>query len=68
MRTTIEQLQPAIFSLYEHLHQHPEISWQEVETTAYIARFLQEHHCRVTTFDDVTGVVAEWGDLTPGGL
>ncbi|MGZ0051093.1 M20 peptidase aminoacylase family protein [Brevibacillus gelatini] len=68
MRTTIEQLQPAIFSLYEHLHRHPEVSWQEVETTAYIARFLQERHCRVTTFDDVTGVVAEWGDLTPGGL
>lgn len=68
MRTTIEQLQPAIFSLYEHLHQHPEVSWQEVETTAYIARFLQEHRCLVTTFDDVTGVVAEWGNLTPGGL
>ncbi|MED1822614.1 M20 peptidase aminoacylase family protein [Brevibacillus agri] len=68
MRTTIKQLQPAIFSLYEHLHRHPEVSWQEVETTAYIARFLQERHCRVTTFDDVTGVVAEWGDLTPGGL
>lgn len=68
MRTTIEQLKPAIFSLFEHLHQHPEISWQEVQTTSFIADFLEKHHCRVTTFDDMTGVVAEWGDMTPGKL
>ncbi|RNB82001.1 amidohydrolase [Brevibacillus fluminis] len=68
MRTTIEQLKPAIFSLYEHLHQNPEVSWQEEKTTAFIADLLEKHQCRVTTFDDVTGVVAEWGDLTPGKL
>ncbi|MGO0063731.1 M20 peptidase aminoacylase family protein [Brevibacillus fluminis] len=68
MRTTIEQLKPAIFSLYEHLHQHPEVSWKEEKTTAFIADLLEKHQCRVTTFDDVTGVVAEWGDLTPGKL
>ncbi|CAI8766176.1 Amidohydrolase AmhX [Brevibacillus sp. IT-7CA2] len=68
MRTTIKQLQPAIFSLYEHLHQHPEISWEEVQTTSFIADFLKKHNCHVTTFDDVTGVVGEWGDPTPGKL
>ena len=68
MRTTIEQLQPTIFSLYEYLHQHPEISWQEVQTTAYVAELLQKYNCRVTTFEDVPGVVAEWGSNTPGSL
>lgn len=68
MRTTIEQLQPAIFSLYEHLHQHPEVSWQEVQTTAYVAELLQKYNCRVTTFEDIPGVVAEWGNQTPGSL
>ena len=68
MRTTIEQLQPAIFSLYEHLHQHPEVSWQEVQTTAYVAELLQKYNCRVTTFEDIPGVVAEWGNHTPGSL
>lgn len=68
MRTTIEQLQPTIFSLYEYLHQHPEISWQEVQTTAYVAELLQKYNCQVTTFEDVPGVVAEWGSNTPGSL
>ncbi|MGG4493514.1 M20 peptidase aminoacylase family protein [Brevibacillus reuszeri] len=68
MRTTIEQLQPTIFSLYEYLHQHPEISWQEVQTTAYVAELLEKYNCRVTTFEDVPGVVAEWGNDTPGSL
>jgi len=65
MRTTIEQLRPVIFSLYEHLHQHPEISWQEVQTTAFLADFLGQYDCRLTTFEDVTGVVAEWGSVAP---
>lgn len=68
MRTTIEQLRPAIFALYEHLHQHPEVSWQEVQTTAFLTDFLQKRGCRITTFADITGVVAEWGQSAPGSL
>lgn len=65
MRTTIEHLRPVIFSLYDHLHQHPEISWQEVQTTAFLKEFLGRYQCRLTTFEDVTGVVAEWGSDAP---
>ncbi|WNC15217.1 M20 peptidase aminoacylase family protein [Brevibacillus brevis] len=61
MRTTIEQLRPAIFSLFDHLHQHPEVSWQERETTAFVADFLRKHDCTVTTFGDVPGVVGDYG-------
>lgn len=68
MQKTIEQLRPTIFSLYEHFHQHPEVSWQEHQTTSFLADFLQEHGCRVTTFPDVTGVVGEWGNDSPGSL
>lgn len=65
MRKTIEQLKPAIFSLYDHFHQHPEISWQEVQTTSFLADFLKSYNCRLTTFEDMTGVVAEWGSTSP---
>lgn len=68
MRTTIEQLRPVIFSLYDHLHQHPEVSWQEQETTTFIADFLRKHGCDVTTFEDVTGVVGDYGPAAPGSI
>lgn len=68
MRTIIEQLRPTIFSLYDYLHQHPEVSWQEIETTSFLADFLQKSGCRVTTFSDMTGVIAEWGNDSPDAL
>ena len=47
---------------FEHFHANPEVSWQEVETTAKLAETLAEMGVKHHTFDDVTGVVAEIGE------
>ncbi|MFM1653300.1 M20 peptidase aminoacylase family protein [Brevibacillus sp. B_LB10_24] len=62
MKSLMEQMRPMIMEIFEHLHQHPEVSWKEYNTTEYIAAFLRENGCDAHTFDDCTGVVAEIGE------
>lgn len=45
----------------QHLHQHPELSNQEWQTTAFIKQFLQEHQIKILDTDLKTGVIAEIG-------
>ncbi|WP_181347440.1 amidohydrolase [Thalassobacillus sp. CUG 92003] len=45
--------------IFHHLHSHPETSWNEWETTQYIAATLERYSCDITTFGDCPGVVAE---------
>ncbi|MDQ6598647.1 amidohydrolase [Bacillus salipaludis] len=68
MKKTLEKLSPIIFELFEHLHQNPEVSWKEVNTTSFIANFLKSNGCEVRTFPDHTGVIGELGNgpLTVG--
>ncbi|MFJ8256664.1 M20 peptidase aminoacylase family protein [Peribacillus asahii] len=61
MKLFIEQLKPTIQTVFEHLHQHPEVSWKEYQTTAYIKQLLEEEGFNVQTFDDCTGLVVEIG-------
>jgi amidohydrolase len=59
----VSDLKLQIFNIFEYLHQHPELSWKEVNTTQYISNLLEKFGAKkVTTFDDCTGVVAEIGD------
>lgn len=64
----VSDMKAQIFEIFDHLHQHPEVSWKEFKTTQYISNLLEEFGCKVTTFDDCTGVVAEIGegDFTVG--
>ncbi|MED3563084.1 M20 peptidase aminoacylase family protein [Bacillus xiapuensis] len=62
MRAELEELRPLLLEIFDHLHEHPEASWEEVETTAYIKNLLQQHGFRPQTFDDCTGLVVEIGD------
>ena len=66
MQTTFKKSQPEIDEIFKHLHEHPEISWKEYNTTRFIQKYLKESGCRVKTFDDCTGIVGEIdeGDLT----
>ncbi|MFD0829328.1 M20 peptidase aminoacylase family protein [Neobacillus sp. M.A.Huq-85] len=68
MKKTLEKLSPIIFELFEHLHQNPEVSWKEVNTTSFIANFLKSNGWEVRTFPDHTGVIGELGNgpLTVG--
>lgn len=63
MTTSIEQ---RVRDTFHYLHQHAEISWEEVETTKYIKHCLEEAGCNVTTFPDCTGVIGEYGDFNKG--
>ncbi|WP_066388946.1 M20 peptidase aminoacylase family protein [Neobacillus mesonae] len=65
MTQTIDvcDLKSQIYDIFEHLHQHPEVSWKEVKTTQYVAEMLHKLGAEsVTTFDDCPGVVAELGE------
>ncbi|MEX2104325.1 MAG: M20 peptidase aminoacylase family protein [Bacilli bacterium] len=65
MKALLDDLQPTIFGIFNHLHDHPEISWQETKTTEYIENILLAHQCRVTSFSDCTGIVGEIGEGSP---
>lgn len=56
-------LEKWIKETFEYLHEHPEISWEETATTNYVATILEQQGCNVTTFDDCTGVVGEYGNF-----
>lgn len=62
MKKQLEQLKPAIRQLYDYLHSHPEVSWQEVNTTAFLSNYLKDEGFPVRTFDDCTGFVVEVGE------
>jgi amidohydrolase len=65
---SVTDLRSKILEIFDHLHQHPEVSWKEFQTTEYIANQLEKLGCKVTTFEDCTGVIGEIGDgaLTVG--
>jgi len=54
-----------IMDTFNTLHHHPEISWEEQNTTRYLAELLAEYDCRVTAFADHTGVIGELGQGRP---
>ncbi len=52
-----------VLDTFQYLHEHAEISWEETETTKYIENILLNSGCKVTTFDDCTGVIGEFGNF-----
>lgn len=51
-----------ILESFEYLNRNGEISWEEVNTTKYIKKILEQNGCKVTTFEDCTGVIGEYGN------
>ncbi|MGG1679597.1 M20 peptidase aminoacylase family protein [Neobacillus sp. NRS-1170] len=58
----VNDIREKVFEIFDHLHQYPEVSWKEYQTTEYIANRLKELGINVTTFDDCTGVIGEMGE------
>ncbi|WP_243292703.1 M20 peptidase aminoacylase family protein [Bacillus sp. FJAT-47783] len=58
-------LRERLHELFQYLHEHPETSWNEYNTTAYISRFLENEGVSYKVFDDCPGVVAEIGSGKP---
>jgi len=64
-KQTIQTREQSIAETFRYLHANPEISWKEVQTTRYLAERMRALGLRVTTFEDCTGLVAEWGEGKP---
>ncbi|MDS9471497.1 M20 peptidase aminoacylase family protein [Sporosarcina pasteurii] len=61
MKAVLKEIKPIVDEVFHHLHTHPEISWQEVETTRYIQQLLENEGFQVSTFEDSTGLVVTMG-------
>ncbi|RPF54226.1 M20 peptidase aminoacylase family protein [Aquisalibacillus elongatus] len=51
--------------IFNHLHQNAEISHEETETTQFIYNQLKQYDCRITTFENQTGLYADIGQGSP---
>lgn len=60
MKKFIEELKPEILNIFHHLHEHPEISWNELQTTNYISRILDKNGLEIKQFDDIPGIIGIW--------
>ncbi|ARK32277.1 M20 peptidase aminoacylase family protein [Halalkalibacter krulwichiae] len=65
MKQIVESLHDRLLQIFDHLHSHPELSWKEEKTTAYIKQLLEQEGVVVRTFPDCTGLVAEIGSGMP---
>lgn len=54
-----------VLDWFSYFHEHPEISWQETDTTQVIRDMLQAYGCRTQTFTNHTGVIGELGEGHP---
>ena len=60
-----EVLSQQLLSIFNYLHEHPEISWQEHETTDYLARFLQKLGLSPVRLKGCTGLYVDIGQGIP---
>lgn len=58
-------MEQRLLEIFEHLHNHPEPSWQEVNTTVYLAQQLRAVGLEPITFDDMTGLYVDIGEGVP---
>ncbi|WP_455661798.1 amidohydrolase [Pradoshia sp.] len=65
MKKKLKQLETYIHSLFTHLHYHPEVSWNEKETAAFILQRLSEDGFKCTPFPSFPGLIAEIGSGKP---
>ncbi|MET3207898.1 UNVERIFIED_CONTAM: amidohydrolase [Paenibacillus sp. PvR008] len=66
--TKEQVLEQKLVDIRRHLHQNPELSNEEVETTAYIRRLLEEQNITVLDVQLRTGLVAEIGGQQEGPI
>lgn len=66
LRHLAHEYLPEIISARRHLHQHPELSWQEKETAAFIRNFLAPLNIELRTADDFYATVAIIRGNKPG--
>ncbi|MFC4558983.1 M20 peptidase aminoacylase family protein [Virgibacillus kekensis] len=65
MKELVNELNSQLIGIFSHLHNNPEVSWNEYKTTDYIKQLFEDHNCKITTFEDVPGLVIEIGHGKP---
>ena len=48
----LDALEPRLLNLFEYLHENPEPSWEEWETTKYLAQLLADEGYEPQLFED----------------
>ncbi|MFK4432913.1 M20 peptidase aminoacylase family protein [Bacillus sp. RC54] len=59
MAANLEQLTEMLISIRRNLHEHPELSYEEFETTKTIKNWLEEKNIKIINSNLETGVIAE---------
>lgn len=60
MKELLNEIKPQILEIFHHLHENPEVSWNEYQTTSYISKILHQNDIEVTSFEDMPGIVGNW--------
>jgi len=68
LRNLAHEIVPEIISARRHLHQHPELSWQEKETAAFIRKFLVPLNLELRTTENLYATVAIIRGAKPGPI
>ncbi|MDA2311087.1 MULTISPECIES: M20 peptidase aminoacylase family protein [Bacillus cereus group] len=68
MATNLEQLTETLISIRRNLHEHPELSYEEFETTKAIKNWLKEKNITIIHSNLETGVIAEISGNSNGPL
>lgn len=58
LRQLVHEYLPEIISARRHLHQHPELSWQEKDTAAFIRKFLAPLNIELRATENFYATVA----------
>ncbi|MCU4784866.1 M20 peptidase aminoacylase family protein [Bacillus cereus] len=68
MAANLEQLTETLISIRRNLHEHPELSYEEFETTKAIKNWLEEKNITIIHSNLETGVIAEISGNSNGPL
>ncbi|HHQ2457385.1 M20 peptidase aminoacylase family protein [Bacillus cereus group sp. MYBK245-2] len=68
MAANLEQLTETLISIRRNLHEHPELSYEEFETTKAIKNWLEEKNITIISSNLETGVIAEISGNSNGAL
>lgn len=61
----MSKLKTTLAHHFDHLHAHPEVSWEEHETTNYLVQELEALGLSPKRFKDMTGLYVDIGKGTP---
>ncbi|PSL48616.1 amidohydrolase [Salsuginibacillus halophilus] len=65
MQAEIQAMKDEIMDIFTHLHQHPEVSFHEEKTRAYICQLAEAEGLTPQTFSSHYGIIVDVGDQPP---